>query len=86
MRAVLRLRRRPRPLRPGHGVLPRAAGLVRRLAGPRRRPPAPEPLLPMTVLCVLDELEFLRRVRGTPSPVPPPAVRDRGGMRPGQAV
>ncbi|MFF3559888.1 hypothetical protein ACFYXS_07630 [Streptomyces sp. NPDC002574] len=78
MRAVLRARRRSRPFRPGRGVLPRAARLVRRLAGVRRRAPAPEPLLPMTVLCVMDELEFLRRVRGTPSPVPPPAVHDRG--------
>ncbi|MEU6342949.1 hypothetical protein ABZ883_18645 [Streptomyces sp. NPDC046977] len=78
MRARFRVRRRPRPLRPGRGVLPRAVRLVRRLAGPRHRPPAAEPLLPMTVLCVMDELEFLRRVRGTPSPVPPPAVLDRG--------
>ncbi|MFJ5216888.1 hypothetical protein ACIP98_19475 [Streptomyces sp. NPDC088354] len=78
MRAVFRGRRSSRPFRPGRGVLPRATRLVRRLAGARRRPPAPEPLLPMTVLCVLDELAFLRRVRGTPSPVPPPGVRDRG--------
>lgn len=78
MRALFRTRRRPRPLRADRGVLPRAALLVRRLAGPRRRPPEAEPLLPMTVLCVMDELEFLRRVRGTPSPVPPPAVRDHG--------